>query len=296
MTPFVPPLIAACSAVACVAMVRVLATPDRRHGASGGRRPAPDALARRLPGGTALASHISRSALPVGPDAFLAGTAGLGVASGLVLGLVARRAEVIPLGIVVAVIAARSVLAGADRRHLRRVGEAMPGVAQMLGGAVAAGLSLRQAIVRAARDTPEPLGAELRRASAEIALGARVDDALIGLSGRLPDPDLGLLVTAILVQRRTGGDLARALRDMASRLEERGRLVREIRGATAQARATAWMVAALPVLGAVLAESAAPGLVSRTASNPLGLAILVAAVTLEVVGVVLIRRIAAVRT
>jgi tight adherence protein B len=125
-------------------------------------------------------------------------------------------------------------------------------------------------------------------------LGARVDDALAGLAARMPDPDLGLLVTAILVQRRTGGDLARALRDMSARLEERGRLARELRGATAQARATAWMVAALPVMGAVLAEAAAPGLIARTASSPLGVGVLAVSVAMQVLGIVIIRRMAAI--
>jgi tight adherence protein B len=125
-------------------------------------------------------------------------------------------------------------------------------------------------------------------------LGARVDDALSRLHERLPDADLGLLVTAILVQRRTGGDLARALRDMSSRLEERRRLAREVRGATAQARATAWMVAALPLLGAALAESASPGLIARSLGHGVGLAILIVSVALQAAGVLIIRRIAAV--
>jgi tight adherence protein B len=186
------------------------------------------------------------------------------------------------------------VLAAADRRHARRVADAMPGVALMLGSAVAAGLSLRQAIVRSARDTPDPLGTQLRMVAAELELGGRVDDALGRLAERMPDPDLALLVTAILVQRRTGGDLARALRDMSARLEDRRRLAREVRGATAQARATAWMVACLPLLGAALAEAASPGLLARSLGSGLGVGILVVSVGLQGTGIIIIRRIAAV--
>jgi tight adherence protein B len=227
--------------------------------------------------------------------AFAGAAAAMGVVAAMAVIAVFRQPVLALVALPVGVTAARLAIGVADRRHLRRVGEAMPAVAQMLASAVAAGLSLRQAIIRSARDTPDPLGAELRRASAEMELGARVDDALTGLCARLPDPDLGLLVTAILVQRRTGGDLARALRDMSARLEERGRLAREIRGATAQARATAWMVAALPLLAAGLAESAAPGLISRTASTPVGAGMLVASVVLQCAGILMIRRIAAVQ-
>ncbi|MBL6633400.1 MAG: type II secretion system F family protein [Thermoleophilia bacterium] len=287
------PLLAACAAVAMVAGVRSVvairparSTPWAWSSSAG--------LAMRLPGGGALSVRIRRAGLPVGPDAILLASAGAGVSAALVLLAVFRRPVVASLGLLVGLVVLRVALSAADRRYMRRVGDAMPAVAQMLAGAVAAGLSLRQALIRAARDTPDPLGAELRQAASEMELGARVDDALAAMAARLPDPDLGLLVTAILVQRRTGGDLARALRDMSGRLEERARLARELRGATAQARATAWMVAALPVMGAALAEAAAPGLIARTASSPAGIAVLVASVGLQALGILIIRRIAAV--
>lgn len=287
------PVLAACAAMAVVAGVRS-AVAGRASGSATWARPSSSGLARRLPGGHALSARIARAGLPLGPNAVVMASAGAGVATALVLLALFRRPLVASLGLIAGVVVLRVVLAAADRRYMRRVADAMPAVAQMLAGAVAAGLSLRQALVRAARDTPDPLGAELRQASAEMELGARVDDALAAMAARLPDPDLGLLVTAILVQRRTGGDLARALRDMSGRLEERARLARELRGATAQARATAWMVAALPVMGAALAEAAAPGLLASTASSPAGIAVLVVSVGLQALGIVIIRRIAAV--
>lgn len=278
------------------ARVAVAATRSATRDGAARSRAHRTALVQRLPGGTRLARRIKRSGMHLSPDAFVLAAMGASMVSAFALLLVFRAPLPAAAGLAVGPAGARAALGAADRRHLRRVSDAMPAVAQMLAGAVAAGLSLRQAIVRAARDTPDPLGAELRRAASDMELGARVDDALAGLAARLPDADLGLLVTAILVQRRTGGDLARALRDMSARLEERGRLARELRGATAQARATAWMVAALPILAAALAESASPGLIARTASSPIGIAVLSMSVLLQVAGIVLIRRIAAVRS
>jgi len=294
VTSLAGPLLASASALALVAGARS-ALGSRVATMARGGRVAATAPWHRLPGWARFASRVDRSGIGMRAEVLMAVglMSGLGVA--LAANAVLRQPVVAGVGLVVPVVVVRAVLAAADRRHMRRVGEAMPAVAQMLAGAVAAGLSLRQALVRAARDTPDPLGAELRVAAGEMDLGARVDDALAGLAARMPDPDLGLLVTAILVQRRTGGDLARALRDMSARLEERGRLARELRGATAQARATAWMVAGLPVMGAVLAEAAAPGLIARTASTPLGLGVLVMSVAMQVVGIVAIRRIATIR-
>ncbi len=286
------PVLAAASAAAVVVGVR------SALGAGvglPGMRGRPGAALGCAPGWTAFRGRVQRSGIGVRAEVLLWAALGASAAFAASLLLVLRNPLIACLGLLAGPVALRSVLAAADRRHLRRVGEAMPAVSQMLAGSVAAGLSLRQAIVRAARDTPEPLGAELRRASGEMELGARVDDALSALAARMPDPDLALLVTAILVQRRTGGDLARALRDMSGRLEERGRLARELRGATAQARATAWMVAGLPVMGAALAEAAAPGLIARTASSAAGLAVIVVSVGLQALGIVIIRRIAMVQ-
>jgi tight adherence protein B len=289
MTPAAAPLMMAMAAVALVAGVRAAVR-------GGGRWRAPgSAVARRMPGGTALGARLHRAGVGVAPDAVIGAVAGISLVSALSAWVVLRSALVAVAALAAGPVALRVFLASADRRHMHRVADAMPAVAQMLANAVAAGLSLRQAVVRVARDTPPPLAAELQRASTEMDLGARVDDALSALAARLPDPDLGLLVTAILVQRRTGGDLARALRDMSSRLEERARLARELRGATAQARATAWMVAALPLMGAALAEAASPGLIARTAAIPVGFAVLVGAAAMQAAGILIIRRIAVVR-
>ncbi len=240
------------------------------------------------------AVRLDRSGWSLGRDGFVGLVVAAGVLTAVVLWVVLQSPIALIAGPVASVVTWRSVLTAADRRHARRVADAMPGVALMLGSAVAAGLSLRQAIVRSARDTPDPLGTQLRMVAAELELGGRVDDALGRLAERMPDPDLALLVTAILVQRRTGGDLARALRDMSARLEDRRRLAREVRGATAQARATAWMVACIPLLGAALAEAASPGLLARSLGSGLGVGILVVSVGLQATGIIIIRRIAAV--
>ena len=209
------------------------------------------------------------------------------------LGLAAARDAGWPASsAAVAVVAgAVALVRSADRRHLARVEGQLPGVAQQLAAAIHAGLSLRQALARAARDAPEPIRAELERAVAELALGGRLEGALEGLAARVPAHDLRIMVTAILVQRRTGGNLARALADLSERIEERAQLERELRGATAQARMTAWLVAALPLAGAAMAEIAAPGTLARILGSGPGPALLVASTALYAVGLLWIRRI-----
>jgi tight adherence protein B len=256
--------------------------------APGGPRRGP--IGRR-PAGRRLAARLRRAGVPLGPDAFaasdLAAALGAGLATWALLGLA-------PLAIAAAgavIGAAAAVVGSADRRHLERVEAQLPGVAVQLAAGLAAGLSLRQALTRAARDAPEPVREELAQVVRELELGGRVESVLEGAVERLPAHDLRIMVTAILVQRRTGGNLARALATLADRLEERGRLARELRGATAQARMTAWLVAALPVGGGVMAEIAAPGTLARVLGSGPGPALLSGCALLYALGVVLIRRI-----
>ena len=114
---------------------------------------------------------------------------------------------------------------------------------------------------------------------------------LESLAERVPARELRIMTTAILVQRRTGGNLALALGRLSDRLEERAQLARELRGATAQARMTAWLVAALPLAGGALTEAVAPGTLARDLGQGPGPYLLGAALLLYGVGIVLIRRV-----
>jgi tight adherence protein B len=255
------------------------------------RRPGTAALLAGTAAGRRLGERLARAGVRVGPDAFVAltGAAALAAAG---LAFAALRLPLAGVGAAAAVVAgAMAFVRSADRRHLARVADQLPGVAQQLAAALQAGLSLRQALARAARDAPEPCRAELARSLDELALGSRLEAALEGLVARVPAHDLRIMVTAILVQRRTGGNLARALAGLSVRLEERGRLARELRGATAQARMTAWLVAALPLGGGAMAEIAAPGTLARALGEGPGPALLAVAGTLYGAGVVWIRRI-----
>jgi tight adherence protein B len=290
----VPAAIAAGASVALlVAGLARLASSRTGDGAaaSPARRPAGPRTIGSLPAGRRLGERLARAGVPLGPDAFVGLVAAAAIGAAALAAAAARTPLAIPVAVAAVVGAAASVVRSADGRYLARVTAQLPGVAQQLAAALQAGLSLRQALARAARDAPEPCRRELSRAVEELALGSRLESALEGLVSRAPAHDLRIMVTAILVQRRTGGNLARALSGLAARLEERAQLARELRGATAQARMTAWLVAALPLGAAVMAEMAAPGTLSRVLGEGPGPPLLAVSALLYGCGVLWIRRI-----
>jgi len=178
-----------------------------------------------------------------------------------------------------------------EARRVDRLGRQIPLVAEHLADALGAGVSLPAALASAAEVAPEPLAGELRQAMGSVALGQRVEDALEDLRTRVVDPAMDVMVSAISIQRISGGDLSRSLRDLSLRLSERERLARELRGATAQARMTGALVASLPLVVGVALEVARPGMVIGLLVGP-AIALVVLSLALQGLGVLLIRRIA----
>lgn len=277
----------------CMRLVRTVpsqATPAATRLPSRARR-----TGSRHPVMAALSVRLVRGGIPLTPGRFVALVVAVAVVAALAPVVVLGMLWLAPAGAGVTVLAAAALVRSCDRRHVDRVAGQLPQVSHQLAAALAAGLSLRQALARAARDAPQPVAGELAGVVDELALGARIDASLEGLARRVPARDMRVLVTAILVQRRTGGNLARALAVLADRLE-RSRMERELRGATAQARMTAWLVAALPLGAGVMAEVAAPGTLARTFGQPPGPALLAVSTALYAVGVVWVRRIGRVET
>lgn len=190
--------------------------------------------------------------------------------------------------------AARAGLQARRRRRRSAVAAEAPAVARSLADALAGGHSIRGALAEAARagGPAGPAADELRTAAAALELGERTEDVLADLARRAGGGAYDTLAAAVLLQRDAGGDLAGLLRSLAVALEERARVEADARSATAQARFTALLVAGLPVAGVLLAELAQPGFLATLATAPLPALLAAVAVALQVVALLLVRRIA----
>jgi tight adherence protein B len=177
-------------------------------------------------------------------------------------------------------------------RYARRLGEGAAAAAARIADALASGHTTRAAIDLAAAELDGPIGRELRRVADELELGATTDAALAGLRERARSRRVDLLVAAIRLQRRSGGNLAALLRDIAAALDDRTRLEAEARAETAQARFTSTVVLAMPVCVLALGELAAPGTIGRLAGSQIGLWLVGAAAAMQLAGALLVRRLA----
>jgi tight adherence protein B len=123
----------------------------------------------------------------------------------------------------------------------------------MLVSAMKAGYSFQAAMKFIGEEMPAPLGPEFARFYEEQRLGMEVRIALLALQERVHSLDLRMFVTAILIQRETGGNLSEVLGKISTLMRERSALKGEIRTLTAESRLSARILGALPfvVFGAV---------------------------------------------
>ncbi len=177
----------------------------------------------------------------------------------------------------------------------RRISVQLGDVLMTLGNALRAGHSLLQALDTAASQSEAPLGPELRRLLREIAAGIPVDEAFERLVGRSANADLELLVTAIRVQREVGGNLAEVLDKISGTIRARVAVKNHLRVVTAQSRLSGIVVAVLPVAVFALTTLIAPRVEHTLTRDPAGRAIGLAAIVLEGLGILAIRRIVAIR-
>ena len=132
---------------------------------------------------------------------------------------------------------------------------------------------------------------EFAKLQKEISLGVNTETALENMAGRVGRDDLELMVTAVLIQRQIGGNLAEILDNISETIRQRIRAKGEIRALTAQGRMSGWIIALLPFFLAVVISMISPEHIRTLITNPLGIFMIITALLMELLGIVFIRKI-----
>lgn len=169
--------------------------------------------------------------------------------------------------------------------------QALPEALDLMVSALRSGHSLMSALGLVANEAPDPIGGEFRVCCDEQTYGLALRTAMDNLITRVPIQDLRIVVTAILIQKESGGNLAEVL-DKASRvIRERFRLKRQVRVHTAQGRLTGWILSFLPVVLGLGLYLVNPKTMSLLWTREIGIKLLYAATGMTIVGGLIIRKI-----
>jgi tight adherence protein B len=229
------------------------------------------------------------SSMTVG--SFLMTMIGVSVGSGLAALVVSQK---FLIAIPVAMLAAFIPYLWMRRRRTRRLyafESELPEAIDLLGRAIRAGHPLSSGMKMVADETGEPISGEFRRTFEENRFGVPFEDAIQEMSDRVDIVDVRILVTAILIQREVGGNLAEVLDNLASVIRARFTIRRQLRVYTAQGRMSGYVLAALPIVVGTLIYLLNPEYGKLMFVHPLGRVLLGVAVVMQVIGFLWIRKI-----
>lgn len=177
------------------------------------------------------------------------------------------------------------------KKRMKRFLQLLPDTLDLMSRGLSAGHAFTEALHMVATEMPEPIASEFRKTYDEQNLGLSLKLALENLVHRMPLLDLRMCVTAILIQRETGGNLSELLEKVAHTIRERFRIQEDLKTLTLSSRWSAWLLCALPIGLALYMSAMNPTYMEVMWRDPRGHRLLALAAIMQVLGMLMVRKI-----
>jgi tight adherence protein B len=175
------------------------------------------------------------------------------------------------------------------KRRMKKLVTQLPDVFEMMSQALRAGHSLASAIHLIQEQMPPPISGEFGRVFHEQNLGIKIEDALLAMADRVDSLDVRMFVTAVLIQRTTGGDLAEVLDKIGTVIRGRIELFGMVQALTSEGRLSGWVLFALPIIVFIASVKLNYDYASLLWTNPYGKIMLAVAAGMQLMGLAMIR-------
>jgi len=198
------------------------------------------------------------------------------------------------LSLVVAALAGAAPFMVASQKRQRRFKkfeEQFPDAIDLLARAVRAGHAFTTAFSLIGNEMADPIAEEFRTTFSQQNLGLPFRDAFANLTVRAPLPDVQIFVTALQIQRESGGNLGEILDNLSAVIRERFKILREVRSITAEARLSMYALTVMPFGAGLMMYLANPGYIAPLFTDPLGHQMLAIAGVMQLAGYLIIRKI-----
>lgn len=214
---------------------------------------------------------------------------------GLITFLVTLKGAMFFAGALAGILMGLALLELRIRRRRKKFTNQLGDMLTMVANALRAGFSFMQAFELISREMDAPMGREVQLVVNEVNLGNTLESALDNMQRRVASPDFELVVTAVLIQRQVGGDLASILDTISETIAERVRMRREVMALTAQGRLSGIVVAVIPVALGLFLEIVNPGYLKPLLETDLGRMFIIGAIIMDMIGFLVIKRIVDIR-
>ena len=250
-----------------------------------------DNLLRKSPRVSAIQESLLQAGMKFRAGNFLA----LCVLAGLMAGFLAlvwsRNPAITWAALIIGAFLPYAIVSYRRQKRFEKIEELFPEAIDTLARAVRAGHAFTTALEMISNEISEPLAGEFRKLYEEQKFGMPVRDALMNLTERVPLVDIKFFVTAVMLQRETGGNLAEILDNLSYVIRERFKIQRQVRVHTAQGRLTMALLMGMPPTVVAILEIFSPQFVYPLFHDPLGHTLLVISIALQTIGYFVIRKI-----
>jgi len=253
--------------------------------------PALDTVLRRSARVIEIQKMLTQGGLSLRAGNFLGLSALAGVVTTIVAYTLSKRVEVAWVALVVGFLLPYAYASFRRNKRFEKFEELFPEAIDTLARAVRAGHAFTTALEMITNEVAEPVAGEFRQLYEEQKFGMPVRDALINLTERMPLVDVKFFVTAVMLQRETGGNLAEILDNLSYVIRERFKIQRQVRVYTAQGRLTMALLMGMPPIIVTVMLLLNPSFIRPLFADPIGHTLLVAGIILQTVGYFVIRKI-----
>jgi tight adherence protein B len=253
--------------------------------------PALDSLLRRSERISAIQKTLAQAGMKLRAGNFLGLCALTGIAAGIAGLIVSKNLAIAWCALLVGLIIPYSFVSFRRGKRFEKFEELFPEAIDTLARAVRAGHAFTTALEMISDEVAEPVGGEFRKLYEEQKFGMPVRDALLNFADRIPLVDLKFFVTAVMLQRETGGNLAEILDNLSYVIRERFKIQRQVRVYTAQGRLTMGLLMAMPPIIVTVMLILNPSFIRPLFQDPIGHTLVVAGLCLQTIGYFVIRKI-----
>jgi tight adherence protein B len=181
------------------------------------------------------------------------------------------------------------------KKRMNKFLQLLPDALDLMSRGLSAGHAFTEALQMVATEMPEPIAGEFRKTYEEQNLGLSLKLALENLVERMPLLDLRMCVTAVMIQRETGGNLSELLEKVAHTIRERFRIMEDLKTMTLSSRWSAWLLCGLPIFLAVYVTVMNPGYMDVMWRDPRGHWLLAVAAIMQILGILMVQKIMRIR-
>lgn len=237
-----------------------------------------------------IQNDLNKAGIPIKAQEYLLACFAITLVLPIFLYILTFNMALALLAVITGLIAPRMYVKKKKETRVQALNQQLGDALIVMANALRAGFGFQQAMDAVRKEMPHPISTEFSWTLREMNLGFSQEEALNNLSKRAGSEDLDMVITGIIIQRQVGGNLAEILENIASTIRERDKVKREVKVLTAQGRMSGIVIGILPIILAAFMLVVNPSYFNAMLADSVGLAMLGAAVIMEILGILIIKK------